>query len=93
MSTPPEQPPGSGVKPSSKRGEASGRSRRELLRTGGMVGLAVLATLFAVLNSNDVKVKWIVGSGHAPLIVVIVISLLAGILLTYLAERVRNRRR
>jgi uncharacterized integral membrane protein len=93
MPTPPEQPPRGEVKPSSDGHEASKRSSRELVRTGSMVGLAVLATLFAVLNSNEVKVKWIIGSGHAPLIVVIVISLLAGIVLTYLAERIRRRRR
>jgi uncharacterized integral membrane protein len=35
-----------------------------------------------------------VGSGHAPLIVVIVISLLVGIVLTHFAERMsRSRRR
>jgi uncharacterized integral membrane protein len=68
------------------------RSPSEQARTIGMLVLAVLITLFAVLNLKEVKVDWIVGSGHAPLIVVIVISVLVGILLTYLAER-RNRRR
>ena len=38
------------------------------------------------------KVDWVFGSGHAPLIIVIVISLLVGIVLTYLAER-RNKRK
>jgi uncharacterized integral membrane protein len=93
MSTPAEQPPPGEVKPSSDGREARKRSSRELVRTGSMVGLAVLATLFAVLNSNEVKVKWIIGSGRAPLIVVIVISLLAGIVLAHLAERFRRRRR
>jgi uncharacterized integral membrane protein len=63
------------------------RSRRELARTGALVVLAVLITLFAVFNFGKVKVDWIFGSGHAPLIVVIVISLLVGIVLTYFAER------
>jgi uncharacterized integral membrane protein len=58
-----------------------------------MLALAVLATLFAVLNLNEVKVDWIIGSGRAPLIVVIVISVLAGIVLTYLAERIHRKRR
>jgi len=39
-----------------------------------------------------VKVDWIFGSGHAPLILVIVISVLAGIVLTYMAERISRRR-
>jgi uncharacterized integral membrane protein len=69
------------------------RSRRELARTGGLVTLAVLLTLFAVLNLEDVKVDWIFGSGHAPLIVVIVLSALVGVVLTHFAERRSAKRR
>jgi uncharacterized integral membrane protein len=69
------------------------RSRRELARTGALLVLAVLITLFAVLNLDKVKVDWIFGSGHAPLIIVIVISLLVGIVLTHFAERRAGRRR
>ncbi len=58
-----------------------------------LVLLAVLITLFAVLNLKQVKVDWIFGSGHAPLIIVIVISLLVGIVLTYFAERLVRKRR
>jgi uncharacterized integral membrane protein len=72
---------------------AAGRSNSERTRNAGMVVLAVLVTLFAVFNLNDVKVNWVFGSGHAPLIVVIVVSVLVGILLTYMAERVNRRRR
>jgi uncharacterized integral membrane protein len=54
---------------------------------------AALAIAFAVVNLNQVKVDWIVGSGHAPLIIVIVISLLVGIVFTHLVERVGRRRR
>ncbi len=68
------------------------RSPRESARTGAIVVLAILITLFAVLNLGDVKVNWIVGSGRAPLIIVIVVSLLVGIVLTHFAER-RARRR
>jgi uncharacterized integral membrane protein len=68
------------------------RSRRESTRTGAMVVLAVLITLFAVFNFEEVKVNWVFGSGKAPLIIVIVISLLVGIVLTYFADR-RARRR
>jgi len=69
------------------------RSRREQTRTAGLVILAVLITLFAVLNLESVEVNWIFGSGKAPLIIVIVISLLVGIVLTYLVERRSSRRR
>jgi uncharacterized integral membrane protein len=69
------------------------RSRREVARTTGFVVLAVLITLFAVLNVESVEVNWIFGSGQAPLIIVILISLLVGIVLTYLVDRRTSRRR
>ncbi len=55
--------------------------------------LAALAIVFAVMNLNEVEVHWILGSGKAPLIVVIVISLMVGSVLTYFAERVKRTRR
>lgn len=58
-----------------------------------MAGLLILATVFAVLNLGEVKVDWIFGSGRAPLIIVIVISLIAGVLITYAAERRSGRRK
>jgi uncharacterized integral membrane protein len=87
MASPPPQKPAPDSRPGTQR------SRRELARTGAMVSLAVLVTLFAVLNLKEVKVDWIIGSGHAPLIVVIVVSVLVGIVLTYMAERINRRRR
>jgi uncharacterized integral membrane protein len=73
--------------------QAGGRSRRERGRTALLVVLAIIATIFAVLNLNSVKVDWILGSGSAPLIVVIVISLLIGVVFTHFAERRAGRRR
>ncbi len=69
------------------------RSNRELVRTGGLVALAVFMTLFAVFNLEDVKVNWVFGSGHAPLIVVIVLSVLVGVVFTHFAERRSSKRR
>jgi uncharacterized integral membrane protein len=69
------------------------RPPSEYARTVAMLVLVVLITLFAVLNLDEVKVDWIFGSGHAPLIIVIVVSLLVGIVLTYFAERRGRRRR
>ena len=69
------------------------RSRREVARTTGFVVLGVLITLFAVLNTDKVKVHWIFGTDEAPLIIVIVVSLLVGIVLTYLVDRRTSRRR
>lgn len=79
-----EPAPGSPAKPK--------RSTRELARSGGLVVVAVLITLFAVLNTETVHVNWIFGSGSAPLIVVILISVLFGIVLTYLIDRIKSRR-
>lgn len=81
MSSEPPQPPS---------------ERRRLLPENGrqltIAVLAVLVTLFAVFNLDEVKVHWVVGSGQAPLIIVIVISMLVGIVLTHFAER-RNKQR
>jgi uncharacterized integral membrane protein len=75
-----------------KPAKPSKAARRERARAGAMVILAVLITLFAVLNVNEVNVNWIFGSGKAPLIIVIILSLLVGIVITYVADR-RARRR
>lgn len=69
-------------------------STREMIRTGGLVVLAVFMTLFAVLNLEKVEVNWVFGSGRAPLIIVIVLSTLIGVVFTHFAERrSRSRRR
>lgn len=69
------------------------RDRRELARGAAVLILAAIIIAFALANLKDVRVDWLVGSGHAPLIIVIVISLLVGIVLTYFAERLTRRRR
>lgn len=76
--------------PKARQGLGERRSRRELARTGALVVLAVLITLFAVFNLKEVKVSYVFGSGKAPLIIVIVISLLVGIVLTHFTERHRR---
>jgi uncharacterized integral membrane protein len=80
-------------RPRLSRSGADARTRKEMARTVALLVLAVLVTLFAVLNLKDVKVNWIFGSGNAPLIIVIVISVLVGIVLTYGAERINSKRR
>ncbi|HEY2201953.1 MAG TPA: LapA family protein [Solirubrobacteraceae bacterium] len=77
--------------PREPRGER--RSRREMARTCALLILAILITLFAVFNLKEVKVNWVFGSGKAPLIIVIVVSLLVGIVLTHFAERRVSKRR
>jgi uncharacterized integral membrane protein len=68
-------------------------NNKEMARASALFVLTALAIVFAVLNLDDVELHWAFGSGRAPLIVVIVISLLVGIVLTYFAERVSRRRR
>jgi uncharacterized integral membrane protein len=79
--------------PDSTNAPVSKRTRRELARTGGLVVLAVLMTLFAVLNVKDVEVNWIFGKSSTPLIIVILVSLLVGIVLTHFAELLYRRKR
>jgi uncharacterized integral membrane protein len=69
------------------------RSRRERARTVALVVLGSLMTLFAVLNLDDVEVDWIVGSGKAPLIIVIAISVLVGAVISYFADRRASKNR
>lgn len=69
------------------------RSRRDRTRTLALIVLAVLITLFAVFNTGKVRVDWIFGTDEAPLIIVIVVSLLVGIALTHFAERRGAKRR
>jgi uncharacterized integral membrane protein len=69
------------------------RSRRELARAVAIAVLAILITLFAVFNVKQVKVSYVVGSGKAPLIIVIVISALVGIVIAYIAQRLPRKRR
>jgi uncharacterized integral membrane protein len=69
------------------------RRRREQARRVSLLALAALIVAFAVTNLKEVKVKWIVGSGHAPLIIVIVVSLVIGVALGHFAERRSAKRR
>ena len=72
------------------------RHRRGLPANAGSVGLvaiAVILTVFAVLNLGSVEVNWIVGSSHAPLIIVIAVSMLLGVAGGALGQRLAARRR
>jgi uncharacterized integral membrane protein len=66
-----------------------------MARDGLVLGVVVVAVVFAVVNIDSVKVDWIVGSGHAPLIIVIAISVIAGFVLGRYGQRsaARHRRR
>jgi uncharacterized integral membrane protein len=65
-----------------QRPGGEGPSSRERARTLGLVIAAIIMTLFAVLNTEEVKVNWIVSSSRAPVIIVIIVSLLVGAVLS-----------
>jgi uncharacterized integral membrane protein len=54
--------------------------------------LGALAAAFAILNTGDVEVNWILGSWSTPLIIVIAVSFLVGVAADRLSV-VRSRRR
>ena len=56
--------------------EPRGKGSQPKLILGGLFGL--LALLFAVVNFDEVKVNWIVGSAQTPLIIVIAVSFVLG---------------
>lgn len=89
MSAPSARTPSTSPQP----GKVERRDRKEVSRGVAMVVLGGLFIAFAVLNVEEVHVDWILGSGRAPLILVIIISLLVGVVLTYFAERLRKRSR
>jgi lipopolysaccharide assembly protein A len=73
--------------PGQQQPKSPRRGRREQGRTVVLLILAVLITLFAVLNVHQVKVDWILRTSEVPLIIVIVLSLLVGALLGAFASR------
>lgn len=69
-----------------------GRSRRENVRLVLAVVVGALGATFALLNTGEVKVNWIVGTRSTPLIVVLLVWFVLGLA----ADRiivVRARRR
>ncbi len=73
-------------RPSRARSAATGFKRVALVVLGALIAL------FAVFNSRDVDVRWIFGDPiQTPLILVIVISLVVGIAIGWLAAILRGR--
>ena len=76
----------------SQQGEHQPARRRERARLTVGVILGALGLAFALVNLGNVKVDWIVGSAHSPLILVIVVSVLIGAGIDRVAAR-RARKR
>lgn len=62
----------------SQRDEHPPAPRRERARLTVVLILGGLGLAFALVNLGNVKVDWIVGSAHSPLILVIAVSVLIG---------------
>jgi uncharacterized integral membrane protein len=75
----------------SERRSRSPAKHREQVRVGAAAFIGALVAAFAVLNLDDVKVHWLVTTGHTPLIVVIVLGFVLGVLADRLLI-VRSRR-
>jgi len=73
--------------------ERSPRTRRERARTFAIGALVIAITLFAAKNTAETKIDWVVGSGRAPVIIVIVVSVLIGAVISYFADRRASKRR
>jgi uncharacterized integral membrane protein len=82
--------------PESAVGERPARrtpaERRERARLIAAAVVGALVTAFALLNLDEVKVHWLVGTGGTPLIVVIALAFLLGMLVDRLVIRARRKR-
>jgi uncharacterized integral membrane protein len=64
--------------PSGQQDASPSASRRDRARLVAILILGGVGLAFALVNLNTVKVTWIVGGAHSPLILVIVVSALIG---------------
>ena len=65
-------------RPSTQQDEPPVTARRDRARLVAGLILAAVGLAFALVNLRNVKVDWIVGSAHSPLILVIALSVLIG---------------
>jgi uncharacterized integral membrane protein len=72
--------------------EGAKRRSAQRARIAAACVLGALAAAFAILNTDEVEVNWILGSWSTPLIIVIVVSFLVGVAADRLAV-VRSKRR
>jgi uncharacterized integral membrane protein len=63
----------------SQQDERAPASRRERARLIAGLILVGVGLAFALVNLRNVKVDWVVGSAHSPLILVIAVSVLIGV--------------
>ncbi len=69
------------------------RSGREATRLAVAVVVTAFVAIFAVLNTSEVEVNWILGTWNTPLIVVILACLLIGLAIGFGVARIGRGRR
>jgi uncharacterized integral membrane protein len=92
----PAAPETEGIEPRSERLRRHGRRTGLYALAFSLVALLVVLIALVVANTRQVKLSWVVGSGHASLVWIIVASAVLGWLLgivTSVAFRFRTRRR
>lgn len=81
-----------GQAPSGRAGKGGlPAGRRERLKLGAAGAVAALVLIFGLVNTDQVKVDWIVATTHNALIVVIVVSFVLGGLTGWGVARRRSR--
>lgn len=97
-----ESPPKQGLPHTEAVEPRRERLRRHRHRTGlytwafGLVALLVVLIALVIANTRQVKLSWVVGTGHASLVWIILASAVLGWLLgiaTSVVFRLRTRRR
>ena len=58
--------------------DAAERTSKDKARTAAVLIIVAIAAALALTNLDSVKVHWIVGSAHSPLILVVVVSFVLG---------------
>jgi uncharacterized integral membrane protein len=84
------------AEPRGERLRRQGHHTRLYVWAFGLVAILVVLIALVVANTRRVKLSWVIGSGHASLVWIIVASALLGWLLgivTSMLFRVRTRRR
>ena len=69
------------------------RPRRELVRPVAGLAAFALTVAFCLLNTQRVKINWIVTTTHTPLIVALVVAVVLGMIGAYVLSYLRRRRR
>lgn len=89
-------PPSEHVEPRRERLRRRGHRARLYTLAFGLVALLVVLIALVVANTRQVKLSWVVGSGHASLVWIVLASAVIGWLLgimTSVVFRLRTRRR